>query len=60
MDGLALAEHVRRNHPGVQIIIMTGYAEQIETISRLGFHIVPKPCSEEMLADALSRPPAGG
>ncbi len=59
MDGLALAEHVRRHHPGVEIIVMTGYAEQIETISGRGFHIVPKPCSEEMLADALMRQRAG-
>jgi signal transduction histidine kinase/ActR/RegA family two-component response regulator len=55
MDGLGLAQHVRQHHPGIVIVIMTGYAEQIETISLQGFHIVPKPCSEELLADAILR-----
>jgi signal transduction histidine kinase len=53
MDGLALAEHVRRRHPGVRIVLMTGYAEQLDTIARQGFLVLPKPCSAEMLAKAL-------
>lgn len=53
MDGLALAQHVRRRHPGVRIVLMTGYAEQLETIAQQGFTVLPKPCSAEMLAQAL-------
>ena len=53
MDGLALAQHVRRRHPGVRIVLMTGYAEQLDTIARQGFLVLPKPCSAEMLANAL-------
>jgi signal transduction histidine kinase/CheY-like chemotaxis protein len=55
MDGLALAQHVRAEFPSVRIVVMTGYAEQIEAIARLGYEIIPKPCSADMLADAISK-----
>ena len=53
MDGLELAQHVRVHHPGVHVVVMTGYAEQIELLAAQGFNIVPKPCSPEMLAAAF-------
>jgi CheY-like chemotaxis protein len=53
MDGAALAQKVRAAHPGLRILLMTGYAQQIETITRLGFEVLPKPCSAERLAEAL-------
>jgi signal transduction histidine kinase/ActR/RegA family two-component response regulator len=55
MDGLALARHVRAAHPGLPILLMTGYAEQLEAISALGFEVLPKPCSADMLAEAIVR-----
>jgi signal transduction histidine kinase/ActR/RegA family two-component response regulator len=55
MNGLALAEFTRDRFPAVGIVVMTGYAEQIERIARLGFEIVPKPCSADMLAEAIER-----
>jgi signal transduction histidine kinase len=55
MDGLALARQVREQYPGLKLILMTGYAEQLDAISRLGFEVLPKPCSPEMLAQALAR-----
>jgi signal transduction histidine kinase len=55
MDGVALARIVREKYPGLRIILMTGYAEQMEAISRLGFEIIPKPCSAEMLASTIAR-----
>ncbi len=55
MDGLALARQVREVYPQLRLILMTGYAEQLDAISRLGFEVLPKPCSPEMLAQALSR-----
>ena len=60
MDGVALAQHVRSTWPQQRILLMTGYAEQLEAISRMGFEILPKPCSAEMLAEAIGRtkPPA--
>ncbi len=53
MDGAALAQAVRARHPQVQILIMTGYAEQIQAITALGFRVLPKPFSPAALAEAL-------
>ena len=55
MDGLALAQWARSRFPGLRIILITGYAEQMESISRQGFEVIPKPCSAEMLAAAIAR-----
>jgi signal transduction histidine kinase/ActR/RegA family two-component response regulator len=55
MDGVALAQAVRRKFPQLHLILMTGYAEQMDAISRQGFEIIPKPCSAEMLAAAIGR-----
>ncbi|MEJ7686581.1 MAG: ATP-binding protein [Variovorax sp.] len=55
MDGAALAQQARQAFPALRIILMTGYAEQIDSITREGFEVLPKPCSAEMLAEALAR-----
>lgn len=55
MDGLALAQRARSRFPGLRIILITGYAEQMEAISRQGFEVIPKPCSAEILAAAIVR-----
>lgn len=54
MDGLALAHHVRARYPGVQIVLMTGHAAQLSTISADGFVVLPKPCSADALAATLA------
>lgn len=53
MDGVALAREVRQRWPALPVVVMTGYAEQIDSIARLGFHILPKPCTPDMLLQAL-------
>jgi signal transduction histidine kinase len=55
MDGVGLARYVRSAFPTVSVLLMTGYAEQMDTIARLGFDILPKPCSAEMLAEGIAR-----
>lgn len=55
MDGMALAQFARQTFPELKIILMTGYAEQLETISNQGYEILPKPCSADMLADVIRR-----
>lgn len=55
MDGLALAQFARARFPALKIILMTGYAEQLESISTQGHEVLPKPCSPDMLADAIRR-----
>jgi signal transduction histidine kinase len=53
MDGLALAQQVRGRWPALKVVMMTGYAEQMDGIVRMGFTVLPKPCSVEMLAEAI-------
>lgn len=55
IDGLGLAKWARARHPGLPIVVMTGYAEQIDAIAALGFEIVAKPCSADQLSLAIGR-----
>lgn len=55
MDGLALAREVRSRHPSLKLLVMTGYAEQIDAIAAQGLPVLPKPFSPRSLADALDR-----
>jgi signal transduction histidine kinase len=55
LDGTELARRVRAGYPHLKVMLMTGYAEQIEAISDLGFEVVPKPFSPRSLAEALER-----
>ena len=55
LDGMQLAQHVRARYPAIHIVVMTGYAEQIEQLAEQGFEIVPKPCSPEVLTAAFQR-----
>lgn len=55
MDGVALAQHIRQAWPAQRLLLMTGYAEQLENIRRLGFHVLPKPCTPQMLYAAIAR-----
>jgi signal transduction histidine kinase len=55
MDGVALAKHVRQAWPAQRLVLMTGYAEQLENIKRLGFEVLPKPCTPQMLYAAMAK-----
>ena len=55
MDGIGLAAKLRETTPGLPVLLMTGYAERIEAAARLGFDVLPKPCSAEALSDAIGR-----
>jgi CheY-like chemotaxis protein len=55
MDGVALAQHIRQAWPAQRLLLMTGYAEQLENIRHLGFHVLPKPCTPQMLYAAMVR-----
>ena len=58
LDGVALAREVRERWPALRVVLMTGYAEQLDAIGRLGLEVLPKPCTPVMLLQALARPPA--
>jgi DNA-binding NtrC family response regulator len=53
IDGVALARHVREKHPQLRLVVMTGYAEQLEEITRQGYTVLPKPWTAANLARAL-------
>lgn len=53
MDGANLAGVVRERYPALQILLMTGYAQQIQAIDAMGFRVLPKPFTPEVLAEAL-------
>lgn len=53
MDGLALARHVRARYPSIAIVLMTGYAEQLDAIAQLGYPVLPKPSTAQAVAAAI-------
>ena len=55
MDGVALAHEVRRTHPGVAIVLMTGYAQHTAKAMADGFVVLQKPWMPETLAAALAQ-----
>lgn len=60
MDGVGLAQYIRQAWPQQQLLLMTGYAEQLDSIRRLGFEVLPKPCTPDMLYTALAKLTAVG
>ncbi|MDB5856342.1 MAG: response regulator [Ramlibacter sp.] len=57
LDGVALARHVRQAHPQLRLVVMTGYAAQLEEITRQGYTVLAKPWTAANLARALRVPP---
>jgi signal transduction histidine kinase len=53
-DGLGLALRLRDLYPKQRVVLMTGYAEKMDRIETLGFEVIPKPCSPEVLAAAIA------
>jgi PAS domain S-box-containing protein len=54
MDGLALAQAIREKHPGLPILLATGYSDSLRKVS-LGFQILRKPYEIHELSQALSK-----
>ena len=53
LNGLQLAREIRRRHPGMPVILTTGYVEAAAGMKDGEFKLLPKPFSVETLADAL-------
>ncbi|MDB5750284.1 MAG: response regulator [Ramlibacter sp.] len=60
MDGLALARYVRERHSRLHLVVMTGYAEHLDEITRHGFEMLAKPWNAASLARALRAAGTGG
>jgi len=55
IDGVGLARHIRQTWPAQKLLLMTGYAEQLDHIHQMGFDVLPKPCTPQMLHGAIAR-----
>jgi CheY-like chemotaxis protein len=53
MSGLQLARELRQRHPGLLILLTTGYVEALADMKDGEFELLPKPFSLEALAAAL-------
>lgn len=54
MDGLALAQAIRKKHPRLPILLATGYSDALRKVS-LGFQVLRKPYEIHELSDALAK-----
>ena len=54
LDGIALAELVRSRFPRIEVMLMSGYAERLETAVGQGFTVLTKPSSPHTIAVAIA------
>jgi DNA-binding NtrC family response regulator len=58
MDGIELAAHIAEKHPGVKVVLFTGYSteETIELAKKRGIHaFMEKPFTPDALASTVER-----
>lgn len=55
MDGAALLDHVRRDHPGVARLVLSGHADHAAIIDTSGLtqQFLSKPCDQDLLIRVL-------
>jgi CheY-like chemotaxis protein len=54
MDGLGLAQEVRRRLPSTPVLLTTGFSEAASAATGEAFRLLPKPYGIESLSEALS------
>jgi two-component system, NtrC family, sensor kinase len=59
MSGLDLARALRKSHPGLPVVLITGYTAEIHQAMAAGFHVLSKPCAPNDLSAALSKAMGG-
>ncbi|HYF44092.1 MAG TPA: ATP-binding protein [Ramlibacter sp.] len=55
MDGIALARELPSRHPGLPLVLMTGYAERLSEAEAMRAVVLPKPFDAQLLARALAQ-----
>ena len=53
LDGLGLAEYLRKRYPEIQVVLMTGYTNQLQEAVTRRFTVLAKPCSPDVLMNAM-------
>jgi signal transduction histidine kinase/CheY-like chemotaxis protein len=54
-DGIELAERVKRDHPALPIVLMSGYSDSLDRAAALGVTVLTKPCSPDALLAVISK-----
>jgi signal transduction histidine kinase/ActR/RegA family two-component response regulator len=54
IDGIALAEHVRREQSRVAVVLMTGYSAELTKAAQRQLDVLQKPCTPQALVAALA------
>jgi signal transduction histidine kinase len=55
LNGSDLARTIRTTYPQLPVVLITGYAEELDRARQTGFPVLPKPFSIEMLAKILGK-----
>jgi CheY-like chemotaxis protein len=53
LDGLGLAEFLRKTAPELPVVLITGYASQLHEAAARRFTVLPKPCQPDALIAAV-------
>ncbi len=53
LDGLGLAEYLRKRYPEIQVVLMTGYTNQLQEAAARRFTVLAKPCPPDVLMNAM-------
>ncbi len=53
LDGLALGEYLRKRYPEIQVVLVTGFTNQLQEASARRFTVLAKPCSPAALEGAI-------
>ena len=53
-DGIALARQLRERHPGLPVLLMTGYTAELEEAGAAGLEVLAKPVPLQQMLDAIS------
>jgi DNA-binding NtrC family response regulator len=55
MNGVDLGREIRRRHPGVPVVLTSGYSEVLAEQGHHGFDLIQKPYAAEELSRVLRR-----
>ena len=55
IDGIALATLIAERNTPLPVLLLTGYAERLEQAVKAQFGVLPKPCSPEVLGEAITK-----
>jgi len=55
VDGIELALGLRKTHPGLPVVLMTGYTTRLDAATAAGLSVLAKPCAPADMAAALRK-----